>query len=71
MLNELLEILVSLLPARNKSLGGEMRHYRQQQHKRRLKVSDAQYEEAMARYRTARTRPGERPATNKGADHAI
>jgi hypothetical protein len=65
MLNELLEILVSLLPARNKSLGGEMRHYRQQQQRRRLKVSDAQYEEAMARYRTVRTRPGERPATKQ------
>ena len=71
MLNELLEILLSFVPARRKSLGGEMRHYRQQQHKHRLKVSDAQYEEAMARYRIVRTRPGERPATNKGADHAI
>jgi len=43
-----------------------MRHYRQQQ-RRRLKISDAQYEEALAKYRTVRTRPGERPATNKGA----
>ena len=71
MLKELLEILVSFVPARRKSLGSEMRHYRRQQRKRRMKVSDAQYEEAMARYRTVRTRPGERPATNKGADHGI
>ena len=71
MLNELLEILVSLLPARRKSLGSEMRHYRHQQHKRRMKLSDAEYDDILARYRTARTRPGERPATNKGADHAI
>jgi len=71
MLKELLEILVSLLPARRKSLGGEMRHYRQQQHKHRLKVSDAEYDDILARYRTVRTRPGERPATNKGADHGI
>ena len=70
MLNELLEILVSLLPARNRSLGSEMRRYRQQQHKRRMKLSDAEYDDILARW-TARTRPGERPATNKGADHAI
>jgi len=71
MLNELLEIFLSFVPARRKSLGSEMRHYRQQQQRRRLNVSDAQYEEAMAKYRTARTRPGKRPATNKGADHGI
>ena len=71
MLNELLEILVSFLPARRKSLGSEMRRYRRQQQRRRLKVSDAQYDDILARYRTVRTRPGERPATNKGADHGI
>jgi hypothetical protein len=70
MLNELLEILVSLLPARRKSLGGEMRHYRQQQRKRRMKLSDAEYDDILARW-TVRTRPGERPATNKGAGHGI
>jgi len=72
MLNELLEILVSLLPARRKSLGGEMRHYRhKQQQRRRLKVSDAQYEETMARYRTVRTRPGERPATKQRSNQNV
>ena len=65
MLNELLEILVSLLPARNRSLGSEMRRYRQQQRKRRMKLSDAEYDDILARW-TVRTRPGERPATNKG-----
>ena len=70
MLNELLEILLSFVPARRKSLGSEMRHYRHQQHKRRMKLSDAEYDDILARW-TARTRPGERPATNKGADHGI
>jgi hypothetical protein len=66
MLDELLEILLSLVPARNKSLGGEMRHHRQQQQKRRRMLSDADREELIARW-TERTRPGERPATKKGA----
>jgi len=70
MLNELLEILVSFIPARRKSLGSEMRHYRQQQQRRRVRLSDAEYDAILARW-TARTRPGERPATNKGADHGI
>ena len=61
MLKELLEILVSLLPARNRSLGSEMRRYRQQQQKRRRMLSDTEREELIARW-TARTRPGERPA---------
>jgi len=64
MLNELLEILVSFLPARRKSLGSEMRHYRRQQQKRRRMLSDTEREELIARW-TARTRPGERPATKQ------
>jgi len=70
MLNELLEILASFIPERRRSLGGEMRHYRHQQQKRRQVLSDTEREELIARW-TVRTRPGERPATNKGADHGI
>jgi hypothetical protein len=47
---------------------GELQHHRRQQKERRMKISDAQYEEIKARW-TARTRPGERPATSKGDEH--
>ena len=70
MLNELLEILLSFVPARRKSLGSEMRHYRQQQQRRRVRLSDAEYDAILARW-TARTRPGERPATKQRSQDAI
>jgi len=64
----LVEVLFLLAFKLTKTMHGELHHHRQQTHKRRMKISDAQYEELTARF-TVRTRPGERPATNKGDEH--
>lgn len=64
----LVEVLFLLAFKRTKTMHGELQHHRRQQKERRMKISDAQYEEIKARW-TERTRPGERPATKKGDDH--
>ena len=64
----LVEVLFLLAFKRTKTMHGELHHHRQQTHMRRMKISDAQYEEIKARW-TVRTRPDERPATKKGDEH--
>ena len=61
----LVEVLFLLAFKRTKTMHGELHHHRQQTHKHRMKISDAQYEEIKARW-TVRTRPDERPAATKG-----
>jgi len=61
----LVEVLFLLAFKRTKTMHGELHHHRQQTHKYRMKISDAQYEEIKARW-TVRTRPDERPAATKG-----
>jgi hypothetical protein len=64
----LVEVLFLLAFKRTKTMSGELHYHRQQAQNRRMKISDAQYEEIKARW-TERTRPGERPATSKGDEH--
>ena len=64
----LVDVLFLLAFKRPKTMDGELHHHRQQTHMRRMKISDAQYEEIKARW-TERTRPGERSATSKGDEH--
>jgi uncharacterized membrane protein YqiK len=66
----LVEVLFLLAFKRTKTMHGELQHHRQQAQNRRMKISDAQYEEIKARW-TERTRPGERQATNKGESDGI
>ena len=66
--DELVDIFFSLAFARKQTLRGELRYHRQQQKKRRMKISDAQYDELIARF-TERTSQGERPGTVEGDDH--
>ena len=61
----LVEVLFLLAFKRTKTMSGELHHHRQQAQNRRSKISDAQYEEIIARW-TVRTRPDERPAATKG-----
>jgi len=64
----LVEVLFLLAFKRTKTMHGELYHHRQQTHMRRMKISDAQYEEIKARW-TERTSQGERPGTVKGDKH--
>lgn len=64
----LVEVLFLLAFKRQKTMHGELHYHRRQAQNRRMKLSDAQYEETIARW-TERTRPGERPATKKGDEH--
>jgi hypothetical protein len=66
--DELADVLFLLAFARKQTLRGELHYHRQQQKKRRMKISDAQYEELIARW-TERTSQGERPGTVKGGAH--
>ena len=63
--SELVDVLFLLAFKRPKTMHGELQHHRRQQKERRMKISDAQYEEIKARW-TVRTRPDERPAATKG-----
>ena len=64
----LVEVLFLLAFKRTKTMHGELQHHRRQQKERRMKVSDAQYEEIKARF-TERSSQGERPGTVKGDEH--
>ena len=66
--DELGDILLFLAFARRKTMHGEVRYHRQQQQKRRLKITDTEREELLARW-TERTSQGERPGTEKGEAH--
>lgn len=65
LVDALVEVLFLLAFKRTKTMHGELQHHRRQQKERRMKISDAQYEEIKARW-TERTSPGERPAATKG-----
>ena len=58
--DELGDILLFLAFERKKTMPGEIRYHRQQQQKRRLKITDTEREELLARW-TERTSQGERP----------
>ena len=66
--DELVDVFFLLAFTRKQTLRGELRYHRQQQKKRRMKISDAQYEELVARW-TERTSQGERPGAVEGDDH--
>jgi hypothetical protein len=66
--SELVDVLFLLAFKRPKTMHGELQHHRRQQKERRMKISDAQYEEIKARW-TERTNQGERPGTVKGEAH--
>jgi len=68
LVDELGDILLFLAFERKKTMHGEMRYHRQQQQKRRLKITDTEREELLARW-TERTSQGERPGTVKGEAH--
>jgi hypothetical protein len=65
--DELVDVLFLLAFKRTKTMHGELHHHRQQQKERRMKISDAQYEEIKARWtvRTSneKTHESNRPTT--------
>ena len=64
----LVDTFLGLAFARRKTAHGELHYHRQQQQKRRMKLSDTEYEKLKARW-TERTSQGERPGTVKGENH--
>ena len=62
--DEMSDTLLFLAFARPKTMHGELRYHRQQQQKRRLKITDTEREDLLARW-TERTSQGERPGTVK------
>jgi len=68
LLDQLGDFILFMAFAQRKTMHGELHHRRQQLQRRRMKLSDAQYEETIARW-TERTSQGERPGTEKGEAH--
>jgi hypothetical protein len=66
--DELGDILLFLAFERKKTMHGELHYHRQQLQIRRMKISDTERDELLARW-TERTSQGERPGTVKGEAH--